>query len=37
MLSPATVSQPLKLVEFVMADGWSLVVQSLLDGVRTAA
>ena len=37
MVSPATVSLPLKLVVFVMADGWSLVVQSLLDGVRTAA
>jgi len=36
MVSPATVSLPLKLVVFVMADGWSLVVQSLLDGVRTA-
>jgi len=37
MVSPATVSLPLKLVVLVMADGWSLVVQSLLDGVRTAA
>ncbi len=37
MVSPATVSLPLKLVVFVMADGWSLVVQSLLDGVRTVA
>lgn len=37
MVSPATVSLPLKLVVFVMADGWSLVVQSLLDGVRAAA
>jgi flagellar biosynthetic protein FliP len=37
MVSPATVSLPLKLVVFVMADGWSLVVQSLLDGMRTAA
>ena len=35
MVSPATVSLPLKLVVFVMADGWSLIVQSLLDGVRT--
>jgi len=35
LLSPATVSLPLKLVVFVMADGWSLVVQSLLDGVQT--
>lgn len=37
MVSPATVSLPLKLVVFVMADGWSLVVQSLLDGVRAVA
>ena len=35
MVSPATVSLPLKLVVFVMADGWSLIVQSLLDGVRS--
>ena len=37
MVSPATVSLPLKLIVFVMADGWTLVVLSLLDGVRTAA
>ena len=37
MVSPATVSLPLKLIVFVMADGWTLVVRSLLDGVRTAA
>jgi len=36
MLPPSLVSLPLKLLVFVMADGWSLVVQSLLDGVRTA-
>lgn len=33
MLPPTLVSLPLKLLVFVMADGWSLVVQSLLDGV----
>ena len=33
-VAPASVSLPLKLVVFVMADGWSLVVQSLLDGMR---
>lgn len=33
-VSPASVALPLKLVVFVMADGWSLVVQSLLDGMR---
>jgi len=37
MLPPTVVSLPLKLVVFVMADGWSLVVGSLLDGVRLAA
>ena len=35
MLPPSLVSLPLKLLVFVMADGWSLVVQSLLDGFRT--
>lgn len=35
-VSPASVALPLKLVVFVMADGWSLVVQSLLDGMRVA-
>jgi flagellar biosynthetic protein FliP len=34
MLPPTVVSLPLKLLVFVMADGWSLVVQSLLDSVR---
>ncbi len=31
-LSPATVSLPLKLLVFVLADGWTLIVKSLLDG-----
>jgi flagellar biosynthetic protein FliP len=35
MLPPTLVSLPLKLLVFVAADGWTLVVQSLLDGVRT--
>lgn len=35
MLPPTLVSLPLKLLVFVMADGWALVVQSLLDGLRT--
>jgi len=35
MLPPSLVSLPLKLLVFVAADGWSLVVTSLLDGVRT--
>ncbi len=37
MLPPTLVSLPLKLLVFVMADGWSLVVRGLLDGVRLAA
>lgn len=35
MLPPTLVSLPLKLLVFVVADGWTLVVQSLLDGLRT--
>jgi hypothetical protein len=35
MLPPSLVSLPLKLLVFVAADGWSLVVRSLLDSVRT--
>ena len=34
MLPPTLVSLPLKLMVFVAADGWSLVVRSLLDGVH---
>lgn len=34
MLPPTLVSLPLKLMVFVAADGWSLVVGSLLDGLR---
>ena len=34
MLPPSLVSLPLKLLVFVMADGWSLVVQTLLDSMR---
>ncbi len=37
MLPPTLVSLPLKLLVFVMADGWTLVVRGLLDGVRLAA
>ncbi|MCX7402798.1 MAG: flagellar type III secretion system pore protein FliP [Planctomycetia bacterium] len=37
MLPPTLVSLPLKLLVFVMADGWSLVIQSLLDSVGVAA
>jgi flagellar biosynthetic protein FliP len=35
MLPPTLVSLPLKLLVFVAADGWSLVVRSLLDSVRS--
>ena len=35
MLPPSLVSLPLKLLVFVTADGWSLVVRSLLEGVRS--
>jgi len=37
MLPPTLVSLPLKLLVFVMADGWSLVVRALLDSVRAVA
>ena len=37
MLPPTLVSLPLKLLVFVAADGWTLVVQSLLDGLRSTA
>lgn len=36
MLPPTLVSLPLKLLVFIMADGWTLVVRGLLDGVRLA-
>ena len=32
MLPPALVSLPLKLMLFVLCDGWTLVVKTLLDG-----
>jgi len=35
-LPPAVVALPLKLMVFVMADGWTLVVQALLDGLRAS-
>jgi flagellar biosynthetic protein FliP len=37
MLPPTLVSLPLKLLVFVMADGWSLVIQSLLDSMQFTA
>jgi flagellar biosynthetic protein FliP len=37
MLPPSLVSLPLKLLVFVAADGWTLVIRGLLDGLRIAA
>jgi len=37
MLPPTLVSLPLKLLVFVMADGWSLVVRTLLDSMLPTA
>jgi flagellar biosynthesis protein FliP len=31
MLSPTTVSLPFKLLLFVLADGWNLVIKGLLE------
>ena len=36
MLPPSLVSLPLKLLVFVAADGWTLVIRGLLDGLRVA-
>lgn len=36
MVPPAWISMPLKLLLFVMVDGWHLVVQSLLQGFSTS-
>jgi len=35
-LPPPAVALPLKLMVFVMADGWSLIVRTLLDGLQHA-
>ena len=32
MLSPTTVSLPFKLLLFVLADGWHLVIRGLVEG-----
>jgi len=37
MLPPSLVSLPLKLLVFVAADGWTLVIRGLLDGLQVAA
>jgi flagellar biosynthetic protein FliP len=36
MLSPLVISLPLKLLLFVLVDGWSLTVSTLLTSVRGA-
>jgi flagellar biosynthetic protein FliP len=36
MVPPSLVSLPLKLLLFVLADGWSLVVGGLLGGIAGA-
>jgi flagellar biosynthetic protein FliP len=36
MVPPTLVSMPLKLLLFVLADGWTLVVGSLLGGLAVA-
>ncbi|MFM9057561.1 MAG: flagellar biosynthetic protein FliP [Planctomycetaceae bacterium] len=36
MLPPSLLSLPLKLLVFVAADGWTLVIRGLLDGLRVA-
>ena len=33
-VSPTTISLPVKMLLFVLADGWSLVVESLLRSFR---
>jgi flagellar biosynthetic protein FliP len=33
-VSPTTISLPLKLLLFVLADGWNLIVRSLLESFR---
>jgi flagellar biosynthetic protein FliP len=35
MMPPMTISLPLKLLLFVLVDGWSLVVQSLIQSFVT--
>jgi flagellar biosynthesis protein FliP len=34
MLSPTTVSLPFKLLLFVLADGWQLVIRGLMESYR---
>jgi flagellar biosynthetic protein FliP len=35
MLPPATISMPLKILLFVLVDGWSLIVRSLVSSFGT--
>ena len=34
MLPPATIALPFKIMLFVLVDGWSLLIQSLITGFR---
>jgi flagellar biosynthetic protein FliP len=34
MMPPVVVSLPAKLLIFILADGWSVIVQSILSGYR---
>jgi flagellar biosynthetic protein FliP len=36
LLPPAMVSLPIKILVFVLADGWDLVVAQLIEGFRSA-
>jgi flagellar biosynthetic protein FliP len=36
MLPPVLISLPLKLLLFVLADGWTLVIGTLMKGLTTA-
>jgi flagellar biosynthetic protein FliP len=35
MLPPALVSAPLKLLLFVLVDGWHLVIRALVESLKT--
>ena len=35
MMPPVTISMPLKILLFVLVDGWNLIMQSLLESFAT--
>jgi flagellar biosynthetic protein FliP len=35
MLPPTTISMPFKILLFIMADGWNLIIESVLRTFRT--